>query len=157
MKKLTDFVQDSLTRVREIFPWDLVKRLEANPDLVLLDVREPREFDAMHIAASLNVPRGVLETACDWGYEETIPELAAARDREIVIICRSGNRSVLAADTLQTMGFTNVVSLRTGIRGWNDFEQPLVVGGGDAVTLDQADDYLAPRVSETQLGPPRTP
>src|SRR5690606_10418383 len=99
------------------------------------------------------VPRGVLETACDWDYEETVPELAAGRDREIVIICRSGNRSVLAADTLQAMGFGNVASLRTGIRGCNDFEQPLVDRAGKAVTIDEADEYLAPRVSAAQRSP----
>jgi rhodanese-related sulfurtransferase len=153
MKKLRDFLQECLTHVQEIFPWDLLKRLEANPDLILLDVREPHEFEAMHIAGSLHVPRGVLETACDWDYEETVPELAAGRDREIVIICRSGNRSVLAADTMQAMGFKNVVSLRTGIRGWNDFEQPLVNKAGNAVTIDDADEYLAPRVSASQRGP----
>ena len=153
MMKLRDFLQESLTRVKEIFPWDLLKRLEANPDLILLDVREPHEFEAMHIAGSLHVPRGVLETACDWDYEETEPELAAGREREIVIICRSGNRSVLAADTMQAMGFKNVVSLRTGIRGWNDFEQPLVDRDGKPVMLDEADDYLAPKVSAGQMAP----
>ena len=44
-------------------PWDLEERLQQNPDLLLVDVREPYEFDAMHIAGSMNVPRGILESA----------------------------------------------------------------------------------------------
>ncbi len=156
MKTFTQLVQERLAHVAEVFPWDLVKRIEANPGLLLLDVREPAEFDALHIADSLNVPRGILESACDWGYEETVPELAAARDREIVVICRSGNRSILAADVMQQMGFVNVASLKTGIRGWNDFEQPLVDRDGKAVTLDEADAYLAPKVRDEQIAPVQT-
>ena len=62
--------------------------------------------------------RGVLEQSCEWDYDETVPELAAGREQEIVVICRSGKRSVLAADMMLRMGFGNVVSLKTGVRGW---------------------------------------
>ena len=63
-------------RVNEIMPWDLTEMLEANAPL-LLDVREPDEFNMAHIRNSLCVPRGVLESACDYDYEETEPELVA--------------------------------------------------------------------------------
>ncbi len=155
MKTFNDFLRDTLPQVRELFPWDLVERMQENPDLLLLDVREPYEFDAMHIASSLNVPRGILETACEWDYEETVPELVNGREREIVVICRSGNRSVLAVATMQAMGFTAVTSLKTGLRGWNDFEQPLVDYAGDSVELEEADDYFAPNVSPFQRAPAR--
>ena len=59
----------------------------------------------MHIDGALNVPRGILETACEYDYEETLPELADARECDIVLICRSGKRSVLAADVMQQMGY----------------------------------------------------
>lgn len=117
---------DSLTNVRELMPWDVARRRAASPDLLIVDVREPAEFDAMHIAGSLNVPRGILESACEWEYEETVPELVTAREREIVVVCRLGYRSVLAVHSLQILGYRNVVSLKTGIRGWKDYEQPLV-------------------------------
>ncbi|HQU01953.1 MAG TPA: lytic murein transglycosylase, partial [Acetobacteraceae bacterium] len=80
---------------------------------------------AMRIAGSVNIPRGILESACEYGYEETVPELVTAREREIVVICRSGFRSVLSAFNMQLLGYTKVCSLKTGLRGWNDFEQPL--------------------------------
>lgn len=142
-------------QVEEIFPWDLLDELAGagKHTPLLLDIRCPHEFDAAHIAASVNVPRGILEIAADYGYEETVPELVEARDRRVVVICRSGNRSILAAHTLQRMGYTNTASLRTGIRGWNDFEQSLVDRDGRPLDIDAADELLTSRVSPEQLGP----
>ncbi len=153
MKNFLELISNCLTDVREIMPWDLEERLEANPDLLILDVREPTEFDAMHIAGSMNVPRGILESACEWDYEETEPELVRAREREIVVVCRSGNRSILAANSLQVLGYENVVSLQTGVRGWKDYDQPLVDAEGKDVDLDDADVYFTPTLRPEQLRP----
>jgi rhodanese-related sulfurtransferase len=153
MKKFLDLISDCLGDVAEIMPWDLAERMQANPDLLVVDVREPYEYDAMHIEASLSAPRGILESACEWDYEETIPELVKARDREIVVVCRSGYRSVLSAFSMKMLGFENVVSLKTGLRGWNDFEQPLIDKDGHTVDIDAADDYFTPKLREDQLSP----
>jgi rhodanese-related sulfurtransferase len=152
-QRFSDLVAFTRPGVRELFPWDLRDELDTGRDLLLVDIREPYEFDAMRIAGSINVPRGILEMACDWGYEETDLTLAAARGRDIVLLCRSGNRTILAADVMQRMGYATVRSLQTGLRGWNDYEQPLVDGDGQPVALDAADAYFAPRVSDAQLGP----
>ncbi|SDX98677.1 Rhodanese-related sulfurtransferase [Allochromatium warmingii] len=153
MKNFIELIQHYLTDVREIMPWDLEERLQANPELLIVDVREPDEFAAMHIAGSIHVPRGILESACEWDYEETIPELVQAREREVVVVCRSGNRSILAAHSLNVLGYSNVVSLKTGLRGWKDYEQPLVNGAGQPVDLDDADDYFTPRLRPEQFRP----
>ena len=153
MKNFIELIQHCLTDVREIMPWDLEERLQATPELLIVDVREPDEFAAMHIAGSIHVPRGILESACEWDYEETIPELVQAREREVVVVCRSGNRSILAAHSLNVLGYSNVVSLKTGLRGWKDYEQPLVDGAGQPVDLDDADDYFTPRLRPEQLRP----
>jgi rhodanese-related sulfurtransferase len=121
--------------------------------MLVLDVREAAEFALAQIPGSLNVPRGVLEQACEWDYDETVPELAGRRERSIVVVCRSGNRSLLAADVMQQMGFADVVSLQTGVRGWNDFEQPLVDGAGHAVDGENVERVLAPHVREEQRRP----
>ncbi|HIO13973.1 MAG TPA: rhodanese-like domain-containing protein, partial [Chromatiales bacterium] len=105
MKKLSDLVAEALTEVEEQFPWDLSEYLEQGKELLLLDIREPAEYAAMHIAGSINVPRGILESSCEFGFDDTIPELAMARDKEIAVICRSGNRSALAALTMKWMGY----------------------------------------------------
>ncbi|MGE5946292.1 MAG: rhodanese-like domain-containing protein, partial [Betaproteobacteria bacterium] len=145
MRSFLELIRESLTDVREVMPWNVADRLAANPDLLIVDVREPYEYDAMHIPGSINVPRGILESACEWDYEETIPELVEARDREIVVVCRSGYRSILAVHSLQVLGYTNVVSLMTGVRGWKDNEQPLVDKDGAPGDLDDADIYFTPR------------
>jgi len=153
MKRFLELVKDCLHNVKEHMPWDLEERLKENPDILLVDVREPHEYEAMHIEGSLLVPRGILESACEWDYEETEPELVMAREREVVVVCRSGHRSVLAANSLQMLGFRNVASLRTGIRGWKDYDLPLVDGQGNNVDLDDADEYFTPRLREDQLRP----
>jgi rhodanese-related sulfurtransferase len=153
MKRFTDLVSECLPEITEAFPWDIVDKLETTSPPLIIDVREPHEFAGMHIAGSLNVPRGILETACDYGYEETVSELAEARDREIVVVCRSGNRSALAAFTMQLMGYKDVVSMKTGLRGWNDYELPLVDTTGMVVPVDRADDFFTARLRPDQLEP----
>jgi rhodanese-related sulfurtransferase len=155
MKRYTDLLADALTRVREIMPWELTRIMSAGKKVVLLDVREPSEFAALHIPESVNVPRGVLEQACEWDFDETVPSLASGRDLDIVVICRSGYRSALVADVMQQMGYSSVVSLRTGVRGWNDYDQPLVDLEGRAVDADTAEVMLAPRLRAEQRNPNR--
>jgi len=153
MMRFIELIRSSLTEVKEIMPWDLEERMLANSDLLIVDVREPYEFDAMSIPGSLAVPRGILESACEWDYEETEPLLVKAREQEVVVVCRSGNRSILAAHSLQVLGFNHVVSLRTGLRGWNDYEQPLVDHTGASVDIDDADDYFTTRIRSDQMHP----
>ncbi|WP_020507730.1 rhodanese-like domain-containing protein [Lamprocystis purpurea] len=153
MKNFLELVRGCLVDIREIMPWDLAERRHENPDVMIVDVREPDEFAAMHIAGSLNVPRGILESACEWDYEETVPELVQARQREVVVVCRSGYRSVLAANSMLLLGYENVASLQTGLRGWNDFEQPLVDNAGRGVELEDADVYFTPHLRPDQFRP----
>ena len=153
MKTFAQLVNEQLDAVQEVFPWDIEERLDKGDAPMLLDIREESEFSAMRIAGSLNVPRGILESACEYDYEETVKELVEARDREIVIICRSGNRSVLAAVTMQMMGYNRVASLKTGLRGWNDYELQLVDAAGITVNIDQADEYFTTHLRPDQMSP----
>jgi len=151
VKSFEELVNECLDRVEELFPWDLEELLQQDPGIMLLDIREPYEFAAMHIRNAINVPRGVLESACEYDYEETVPELVAARERDIVVICRSGKRSVLAADVMQKMGYGRVKSLKTGLRGWSDYEQEMVDANGEVVDEDTAIDYFTPKLRPEQL------
>ena len=153
MKTFNELIAESLEKVDEIFPWDLEEKLESGTQPFLLDVREPYEFEAMHIKGALNVPRGILETACEYNYEDTVPELVEARDKEIVIICRSGNRSVFAAEVMQRMGYKNVVSLKTGMRGWSDYEQPMVDKDNTDIDEDDAIEFFTTRLRPEQMSP----
>lgn len=148
-----DLLAQARAHVRELMPWDLVARLAAPAPPLVLDVREAAEFAAAHIPGAIHVPRGVLEQACEWDHDETEPALVAQHRRAIVVVCRSGKRSLLAADTLQQLGYTDVHSLATGLRGWNDAEQPLVDGAGRAVDGDAAEALFAPRLRPEQRRP----
>ncbi len=151
-KTFNDLIADALASgVTEIFPWDLQERLEQQPETLLLDIREPEEFNGAHIENSLHVPRGILEQACEWDYAETIPDLVNARQKEVIVICRSGNRSVLAAQTMIWLGYENVVSLKTGVKGWNDADLPLFNKDGEAADPDWAEGFFNPPVRDDQL------
>ena len=153
MDEYQRLVVDALTSVDEVLPWDLEEEIEQNPELIVLDTREPDEFEMMHIKGSLHVPRGVLEGACVWNYDDTIPALAQSRDQNIVVVCRSGNRSALAALTMQQMGFEQVRSLKLGIKGWNDNDLEMLNNLGDIVDIDQIDEWLNRAVPENKLKP----
>lgn len=153
MKRYADLLAEATARVKEVMPWTLRDQLASGRDILLIDVREPAEFAQLHIQGSINVPRGVLEQACEWDFDDTVPALAAGREREIVVICRSGHRSAFAADVMQQLGFSNVASLRTGVRGWNDNEQPLQNSAGEAVDVDAGDELLAAKVKPEQRKP----
>ena len=126
MKRFIELIEECKPLINEVFPWDVEDMQQANPEIILVDVREPHEYDSMHIPNSISAPRGILETCCEYDFDETIPELAAGRDKEILVICRSGNRSLLAARTMQEMGFQKLHSLKTGLRGWNESDLPLI-------------------------------
>lgn len=144
MKRYMELVAEALEQVDELFPWDVEGELADGKDLFLLDVREPYEFDELHIPESLNVPRGILEQSCEPGFEESKDQLIQARTgTDLIIVCRSGYRSALAARTMQLLGFEQVRSLKTGIRGWNDYELALVGRDGNRIDADRADQILA--------------
>ena len=153
MKTFSDLVAAHLGDVEEEFPWDIEERSSEGQSPLIVDVREHSEFSAMHIAGSLHVPRGILESACDYNYEETIPELVEARGRDIVVVCRSGYRSVLAAYTMRLMGYTRICSMKTGLRGWNDYELPLVNIDSHPVTVEEADEFFTTRLRPEQESP----
>lgn len=153
MKRFTQLIQECLERVDEIFPWDLEEMLKDDNKPLLIDVREPKEFEAMHIYNSINVPRGILETSCEYDFDDTIPELVEARNKDVIVICRSGNRSIFAADVMQQMGYQKVVSLKTGLRGWNDSELPLISNNDENINIDDAEEYFQPNLRPEQHAP----
>ncbi|MGB5260426.1 MAG: rhodanese-like domain-containing protein [Gammaproteobacteria bacterium] len=153
VKRFTDLVTDCLADITEIFPWDADELLHSDRNPLLVDIREHDEYEAMHIEGALHVPRGILESSCEYNYEDTIAELVEARERDVILVCRSGNRSVLAAYTMQLMGYSRVASMKTGLRGWNDYELPLIDARGKMVPVEIADEYFTTRLHPDQIEP----
>ena len=153
MKRYTDLVAACLPEINEVFPWDVEEKLASDNPPLIVDLCEANEFNTVHIEGSLHVPRGILESACEYDFEDTVKELVEARDREVIVVCRAGNRSALAAYTLQLMGYSKVSSMKTGLRGWNDYELPLVDKTGKLVSSEIADEYFTTRLRPDQLKP----
>lgn len=153
MKRFTDLIAACLHDISEVFPWDVADMLAGSNKPLILDVREAEEYRAMHIEGSLHVPRGILESACEYNYEDTVRELVEAREHDVVVVCRSGNRSALAACTMQLLGYRKVSSMKTGLRGWNDYELPLVNTAGKTVPVEIADEFFTTRLRPDQVDP----
>jgi rhodanese-related sulfurtransferase len=150
-KTFNDLIADALTEIDEVFPWDLEEYLENKPETLLLDIREPDEFEGAHLKNSIHVPRGILEQACEWNYAETIPELVNARERPVLVVCRSGNRSALAALTMKILGYNNLASLKMGVKGCNDSDVVLFDKAGEEADPDWVDEFFNPKVRDDQL------
>jgi rhodanese-related sulfurtransferase len=91
-------------------------RLDRNEKLNIVDVREESEFAAGHIPGATHLSKGVIER----DIENAFPDKAAP----LVLYCGGGFRSALAADNLQKMGYTNVISMDGGMRGWREKKLP---------------------------------
>ena len=85
------------------------------------------------------------------GYEETEPELVQTRERDIIVVCRSGYRSTLTAFHMQLLGFKKVYSLATGLKGYNDYELPFVDIEEKPVATHTADLFFANKILPHQL------
>ncbi|MCS6839709.1 MAG: rhodanese-like domain-containing protein [Roseiflexus sp.] len=103
-------------RPDEITPVEVQQRLARGERLYLLDVREREEYVEAHIPDSVLIPLGQLSRKLS-----SIP-----KDATIIAICRSGNRSGIAADILRRAGYSNVLNLRGGIIAWVRAGLPIV-------------------------------
>ena len=110
-KSYAEQVAEAKTRIREVTAEETLKMQAADPGVVILDVREPKEWNQLHIPDALFIPLGTLESQV---------EAAIPRDKKVVIYCARGNRSALAADIMQGMGYADVASMSRGIIGWID-------------------------------------
>ena len=111
-KTFQQLADEAKTRISETTADEVEARLnDTNWQGIVIDVREQDEFRAGHLPRALGIGRGILE----YHIADVVPDT----DREIVLYCRGGNRSALAADSLQQMGYSNVHSLVGGYRQWN--------------------------------------
>jgi rhodanese-related sulfurtransferase len=118
--RFLSLVQEAKKRVRETTVEEVKQRLERGDKLCLVDVREESEWAKDHLPGAVHLSKGVLER----DIEQRLPDT----NTEIILYCGGGFRSALAAENLQRMGYTNVLSMDGGIRGWRDKGYPLTSG-----------------------------
>jgi rhodanese-related sulfurtransferase len=116
-KQLGCFVKEARKYITE---WDAESADEklAAGGVLVIDVREPDEFNSGHIAGAINIPRGMLEASADATTKHRHPDLCHAHDKPILLYCHSGARSAMAAYVLLQMGFNQAYSLAGGLECW---------------------------------------
>ncbi len=110
-------LKEAKARIKETTTDQLKEWMAAGPKTVLIDVREDKEWEAGRAAGAMHIGRGIL----DRDIEAAVPDKTA----RVVLYCAGGGRSALAADTLQTMGYTNVFSLAGGFGAYRKAGMPV--------------------------------
>ena len=110
-------VDDAKRRVRETNVDTVKTRMDRGEKVLVIDVREESEYAKDHLPGAIHLGKGIIER----DIEARVPEL----NTEMVLYCGGGFRSALAADNLQKMGYTNVISMDGGIRDWREKGYPL--------------------------------
>jgi rhodanese-related sulfurtransferase len=113
-------VQDAKTRIKECTVADVKRRRDAGEQFLLVDVREESEWAAGHALGAVHMSKGTIER----DVEAKVPDKATP----MVLYCGGGYRSALATDNLQKMGYTNVISMDGGWRGWTGAGMPVERG-----------------------------
>jgi molybdopterin/thiamine biosynthesis adenylyltransferase/rhodanese-related sulfurtransferase len=121
---------DLKQQVEEIEPFEAAEEIEGG-EVVLVDTREPHEYQEAHLENGKLVPPGLLA--------EEIGEAAPDRSARTILYCRSGNRSYKAAEQLQALGYTDVASMAGGILAWQEQGLPVVSASG--MTAEQRERY----------------
>jgi rhodanese-related sulfurtransferase len=117
--RFLQIVADVKKRVRETTVDDVKARLDRGDKLILLDVREDNEWSKAHVPGAVHLGKGVIERDIEAQYPDPATPL--------VLYCGGGYRSALAADNLQKMGYTNVLSMDGGFRGWREKGYPVTI------------------------------
>jgi rhodanese-related sulfurtransferase len=116
-QRFLEVVNDAKSRIRETTVDDVEARLDHGDKFLLVDVREESEYAKDHLPGAIHLGKGIIER----DIESRVPDLKTP----MVLYCGGGFRSALAADNLQKMGYTDVLSMDGGHRGWKEKGLPL--------------------------------
>src|SRR6187397_2973316 len=108
-------------QIEEVEPFEAAQEIEGG-DVVLIDTREPHEYQEAHLEGGKLVPPGLLA--------DEIPTAAPDKSARTILYCRTGNRSYKAAEQLQALGYQNVASMEGGIVLWQEQGLPVVAASG---------------------------
>lgn len=116
---------DNTAHPYEIYPGDVVKKIQNNEPIVLLDVRTPEEYEEIHLKNAILLPVQELS-------QESLARIGLgedAKNKEIIIYCRSGARSKTAYDIMKSLGYTNIKSVSGGMIHWEEDSYPFTEKG----------------------------
>ena len=113
-------VNDAKSRVKETTVDEVKQKLDDGEKFLLVDVREESEFAKDHLPGAIHLGKGVIER----DVETRVPDV----NTPMVLYCGGGFRSAMAADNLQKMGYTNVLSMDGGVREWREKKYSMTKG-----------------------------
>jgi rhodanese-related sulfurtransferase len=116
-QRFLKIVDDARSRVRETNINDVKQKMDRREKFLLIDVREESEYAKDHLPGAIHLGKGIIER----DIEARVPDTGSL----MILYCGGGFRSALAADNLQKMGYTNVISMDGGIRDWREKGFPL--------------------------------
>jgi rhodanese-related sulfurtransferase len=119
-------VRDAKSGIEEVSIDAIAERVASGQPLVLIDTREDHEFATSHLPTAIHIGRGILERDIEGKY----PDFNA----ELVLYCGGGGRSALSAESLKKMGYTRVLSMAGGFRGWKEAGHAIVTPANAAVS-----------------------
>jgi rhodanese-related sulfurtransferase len=115
--RFLQIVNDAKTRVRETTADEVKQKLDRGDKFLLVDVREESEYAKDHLPGAVHMGKGIIERDVEQKVSDT--------STPMILYCGGGFRSALAADNLQKMGYSNVISMDGGIREWRTKGYPL--------------------------------
>jgi sulfur-carrier protein adenylyltransferase/sulfurtransferase len=116
MPSFRELLAETKKRIVEVDTATAEQEWLTKPGVVVLDVREPEEYEQGALPNAMHIPRGHLES--------NIENRISDHDAPVLVYCASGVRSVFAADTMQTLGYTNVVHVAGGFGKWKNEDRP---------------------------------
>ena len=108
--KTKELVDQARAATKHISIQDLKKAIDEEADVIILDVRTPKEYEVAHIPDAVNVPRGLLEFS--------IWSLVPDQQETLYVYCKTGARAALAAKVLNDLGYANAIAVDTGGLEW---------------------------------------
>jgi rhodanese-related sulfurtransferase len=118
--RFLEIVNDAKSRITETTVDEVKQRLDRGEKFLLVDVREESEFTKDHLPGAIHLGKGIIER----DIETRVPDVKTP----MILYCGGGFRSAMAADNLQKMGYTNVVSMDGGVREWREKNYPMTRG-----------------------------
>ena len=124
---LMSLIQAAKSGATEVPPAEAREALDNGEVHLVVDVREPQEFDQAHLPDAVNIPRGVLELRADPSSPSADPALSSDPSSRVIVYCTKGPgaRSLFAAQTLAGMGYENVEVLGGGLMAWEEQGLPV--------------------------------
>ena len=116
MKSREDLLDEARNNLKEMTVHEVHDYLEGGAEPLLLDIRGLDEWERGHLKGSIHIPRGVLEAEL----KDKLPD----QSKEVIVYCAGGVRSLLAGETMQALGYEDVISMDGGYGDWEDAGLP---------------------------------